>query len=982
MESAMKDSSVVEQLVAYELLHSEQLEDINSLGLVLRHKKSGARLAVISNDDNNKVFSIGFRTPPADSTGVAHIIEHTVLCGSKNFPAKDPFIELAKGSLNTFLNAMTYPDKTVYPIASCNDKDFQNLMHVYMDAVFYPNIYKRREIFEQEGWHYELENADAELTYNGVVYNEMKGAFSSPESVLRRKIQKELYPDTSYSVESGGDPDNVPDLTYEDYLDFHRKYYHPSNSYIYLYGDLDVKEKLEWLDKEYLSNFSQIQVDSEIKSQKSFDEIHTCVASYPLGENDSIENKTYLSCSYAIGSCMDQELCVAFSILERVLLGNPGAPLKQALLDANIGDDVTSDFDSEIKQPMLSIRVKNSEASQMEKFARIIRETLEKIVQEGLDEKSLRATLSITEFRYREADFGQWPKGLMYGLQLLSTWLYDDAAAFTTFHENEILANLKEKIGTGYFEQLIQMYLLDNTHCSMVALVPERGLNTRKEEQLRKKLAEYKASLGKEEIAAIVAATSHLKKYQEEPSTKEELESIPLLTREDMEKEAMPLSIEEYEEAGVKMIHHDIFTNGIIYVKFLFNLERCPKELTSYLGLLNAVLGYIDTNRKSFLEFSNDVNIETGGIASSVYTIGKRGSSKEYTPVLSIDTKVLYHQLPKAMELIVEMMTESKLGDTKRLEEIILEVKSRLQTKLISSGHTAALERAISYYSEEADFEQQVKGITYFKFLQELAGNFEDKKAEVVANLQKLLHFIFCKENLIVSVTCPNDGFEIVRNVMGDFITHLSVAPMEPTTSKEIPTRKNEGFKMSGQVQYVASVGNLYDAGFEYTGALRVLKTIMGYDYLWTNVRVKGGAYGCMCNFSGIDGNSYFVSYRDPNLKATKKVYEQASEYVRSFTADEREMTKYIIGTMSMMDTPLTPAAKGARSIGAYLSGTTFEQIQKERDEVLGITVDEIRKLADLVDCIGNSKYFCVIGNENKIEENRDLFLNICPLVS
>lgn len=982
MERAIKDSSVVEQLAAYELLHSEELGDINSLGLVLRHKKSGARLAVISNDDNNKVFSIGFRTPPADSTGVAHIIEHTVLCGSKNFPAKDPFIELAKGSLNTFLNAMTYPDKTVYPIASCNDKDFQNLMHVYMDAVFYPNIYKRREIFEQEGWHYELENADAELTYNGVVYNEMKGAFSSPESVLRRKIQKELYPDTSYSVESGGDPDNVPDLTYEDYLDFHRKYYHPSNSYIYLYGDMDVKEKLEWLDKEYLSNFDQILVDSEIKSQEAFEEVHTCTASYPLGENDSIENKTYLSCSYAIGSCMDQELCVAFSILERVLLGNPGAPLKQALLDANIGDDVTSDFDSEIKQPMLSIRVKNSEAAQMEKFSRIIRETLEKIVQEGLDEKSLRATLSITEFRYREADFGQWPKGLMYGLQLLSTWLYDDEAAFTTFHENRILADLKEKIGTGYFEQLIQTYLLDNTHCSMIALVPERGLNTRKEEQLKKKLAEYKASLSKEEIDAIVAATIHLKKYQEEPSTKEELESIPLLEREDMEKSAMPLSIEEYEEAGVKMIHHDIFTNGIIYVKFLFNLERCPKELSSYLGLLNAALGYIDTNKKSFLEFSNDVNIETGGIASSVYTVGKRGSSTEYTPVLSIDTKVLYEQLPKAMELIVEMMTESKLDDTKRLEEIILEVKSRLQNKLISAGHMAALERAISYYSKEAEFEQQVKGITYFHFLQELAGNYEDKKAEVVANLQKLLDYIFRKENLIVSVTCPKDGFELVRNVMGDFITHLSTAPIETSTSNEMPTCKNEGFKMSGQVQYVASVGNLFDAGFQYTGVLRVLKTIMGYDYLWTNVRVKGGAYGCMCNFSGIDGNSYFVSYRDPNLKATKEVYEKAADYVRNFTADEREMTKYIIGTMSMMDTPLTPAAKGARSIGAYLSGTTFEQIQKERDEVLGVTVRDIQKLADLVDCIGNSKYFCVIGNENKIEENKDLFLNICPLVS
>ena len=981
MSRIIKDDSIIAKLSAYELIHSEPLDDINSFGLVLRHKKSGARLAVVSNDDNNKVFSIGFRTPPADSTGVAHIIEHTVLCGSKNFPAKDPFIELAKGSLNTFLNAMTYPDKTVYPIASCNDKDFQNLMHVYMDAVFYPNIYKRREIFEQEGWHYELEDEAAELIYNGVVYNEMKGAFSSPESVLARAIQKALYPDTSYSVESGGDPDYVPDLTYEDYLAFHTKYYHPCNSYIYLYGDMEIEEKLEWLDKEYLSHFDTSHVDSSIQEQAPFEEVHKDKLSYPLGENDTTENKTYLSCSYAIGTSLDQELCVAFTILEKVLMSNPGAPLKQALLDANIGDDVISSFETEIKQPMLSITVKNSEASKMDEFVRIMRTTLEKLVKEGLDEKSLRATLSILEFKYREADFGQFPKGLMYGLQLMSTWLYDDEAVFTTFHENEILANLKEKIGTGYFEKLIQTYLLDNKHCSLLALVPEIGLNTRKDEALKKKLAAYKEGLSKEEIQAIIEGTKNLKKYQEEPSTKEELESIPMLAREDMEKAAMPLSIQEYEEAGVKLLHHDIFTNGIIYLKLIFNLEKCPKDLAPYIGLLNAALGYIDTTKKSFLEFSNDVNIATGGITSAVYTFGKRGSSKEYTPVLTVDTKVLYDQLPKAMDLIVEMLTESKLDDTKRMEEIILEVKSRLQSRLISAGHAAAMDRAFSYYSEEAYFEQETKGISYFKFLKDLAANYAAKKTEMVENMKALMDYIFRAENLTVSVTCPQDGFEKVRDIVKEFTSHLSTTPVQASNTKFVPECKNEGFKTSGQIQYVASVGNFFDAGFEYTGVLRVLKTIMGYDYLWNNVRVKGGAYGCMCNFSGIDGNSYFVSYRDPNLKATKEIYQRASDYVRNFDADEREMTKYIIGTMSTVDAPLTPAAKGARSLGAYMTGTTFEQIQKDRDEVLGVTVEQIRDLADLVDCIGKSEYFCVIGNEKKIEEEKELFLSLKELV-
>lgn len=981
----MNIESIKEQLKinhnAYEFIHCEQLEDINSAGIVLKHKKSGARIALISNEDTNKVFSIGFRTPPADSTGVAHIIEHTVLCGSKNFPAKDPFIELAKGSLNTFLNAMTYPDKTVYPVASCNEKDFQNLMHVYMDAVFYPNIYLRKEIFEQEGWHYELESEDAELIYNGVVYNEMKGAFSSPESVLARMVQKALYPDTSYSVESGGDPDVVPELTYENYLEFHKQYYHPCNSYIYLYGDMDMAEKLEWLDKEYLSQFESSQVDSVIKEQPAFDAMRRLDVSYPLGENESADHKTYLSCAYSIGTSLDQELCTAFTILEKVLMSNPGAPLKQALLDANIGDDVISNFESEMKQPMLNITVKNSEASKVDAFLDIIRTTLQDIVTNGLDEKSLKATLSIMEFKYREADFGQFPKGLMYGLQMMSTWLYEDGAVFDSFHELEIFDSLRKKIGTRYFEDLIQTYILDNTHASIIVLSPEVGLNNRKEEALKQKLAEYKASLSAEEVTKLVEATKQLKRYQEEPSTKEELEKIPMLSREDIDKESMPLSIEESMEAGVNVLHHDLFTNGIIYMKLLFRLDGCSKDMLPYLGLLNAALGYVDTKKKSFLEFSNDVNIATGGIGTSIVTFGKRGSSKEYTPVLAIDTKVLYDQLPTAMELITEMLTESKLDDTKRMEEIVSELKSRLQSRLVSAGHIAAMERAFSYYSEEAYFEQGVRGIDFFEFLKDLSNNFETKKATMVEAMQQLMKQIFRPENLIVSITCPQDGRDIVVQQLNEFVSCLHQEPVTQEASEVVLTRKNEGFKISGQIQYVASVANIFDQGYSYTGALRVLKTILGYDYLWNNVRVKGGAYGCMCNFSGIDGNAYFVSYRDPNLKATKKVYEQAAQYVRTFDADEREMTKYIIGTMSTVDAPLTPAAKGARSLGAYMTGTTFEDIQKDRDEVLGVTVEQIRDLADLIDCVGTSEYFCVIGNENKIEQDKDLFLTTKQLL-
>ena len=980
MSKNLKNAKELESLTAYEIIKTEELNDLNSLGIVLRHKKSGARLAVISNDDNNKVFSIGFRTPPTNSTGVAHIIEHTVLCGSEQFPVKDPFIELAKGSLNTFLNAMTYPDKTVYPIASCNDKDFQNLMHVYMDAVFYPNIYKRQEIFMQEGWHYELEEEDGELIYNGVVYNEMKGAFSSPESILARQIQKSLYPDTSYSVESGGDPDNIPDLTYEEYLAFHKKYYHPSNSYIYLYGDMDVQEKLEWLDSAYLSRFEASHVDSVIKTQPAFEEVHLEEKFYPIAEGEEEKDKTYLSYAFSIGDSLDQETVLAFTILEQVLLSAPGAPLKQALLNAGIGNDVLSDFTGEIKQPMFSVMVKNSEASKLDDFVHIVKQTLREQVIKGVDEKSLRAALNVAEFQYREADFGQFPKGLMYGLQMMATWLYNDDCVFTTLHENDIFKTLKEKIGTGYYEDLIQKYILDNPHASILILKPEAGLTTKKEEALKKKLAEYKKSLTKEEVQGIIARTKALRQYQEEPSTQEELKCIPMLKREDIEKKAPALFIKEQQIDGIKVLHHDIFTNGIVYLKLLFELKNYPKELTNYLGLLNAVLGYIDTEDKSFLEFSNDVNIATGGMSSSVYTYGQRGDSKNYKRELGIDVRVLHDNVGTAFELIKEMLTKSKLEDTDRIQEIVLEAKSRLQMRFMSNGHTAAVDRTISYYSEEAYFENETKGIGYYQFLEDLCENFEEKKEEIVASLKTLMKYIFRKENLLISITANEEGYNKAIGQIESFVSCLQDEPVENHEWKFEPVKRNEGFKTSAQVQYVACAGNFFDAGLKYTGALRVLKTIMGYDYLWNNIRVKGGAYGCMCNFSGIDGNGYFVSYRDPNLKATMEVYESVADYVANFEADERELTKFVIGTMSSLDTPLNPLSKGSRSLSAYMSGTTMEDIQKDRDQILNVTVEDIRALSPIMKAIVDAGYHCVIGNGNKIMQDAKLFDEIKDL--
>lgn len=981
MSRNIKSSKEIGELTDYELMLEEELKDINSLGLLLKHKKTGARVVVISNDDNNKVFSIGFRTPPVNSTGVPHIIEHSVLCGSKEFPAKDPFVELAKGSLNTFLNAMTYPDKTIYPVASCNEQDFHNLMHVYLDAVFYPNIYQKEEIFKQEGWHYELDSEEGELKLNGVVYNEMKGAFSSPEQQLFRTIQNALFPDTAYGVESGGDPDFIPDLSYQEFLDFHKQYYHPTNSYIYLYGDVDINEKLDWIATHYLNDFTIEQVDSEIGFQSPFKEVRDLIAEYPLSENEDISGNTYLSYNLSIGTSLDRDLCMAFQVIEHVLLSAPGAPLKQALIDAGIGKDIISSFDTETYQPIFSIIAKNADKEQKDDFVSLIRTTLQDIVKNGLDEKSIRAAINYYEFKYREADFGQFPKGLMYGIQMFGSWLYDDGKPFLKLNANQIFENLKSKIGLDYYVRLIDQYLLNNPHIALVSLVPKPGLTAKKEALLTDKLAAYKAELSKEEIQKLISDTKHLKQYQEEPSSKEDMEKIPLLDREDIDRSAQPFYNEETEVDGIPIVHHNVFTNGIAYMKLLFDLEQIPKSLTPYIGLLSTVLGYIDTAHYKFLELSNEINIHTGGISFDVACYGKKGSTDEYTPTLQLDVKALYEEMDDTFDLIKEIISFTKLDDKKRLLEIISETKSRLSMHLNAAGHSAAVDRAMSYISQASRFNDETKGISYFKFIEQLEADYVNRSDELVGILQQLMCYIFRKENLIISFTSNEEGLNTLKGKLLPFVEQLKTEPVHGEFESFELMRSNEGFKTSGQVQYVARTGNFFKAGYKYTGALDVLKIIMSYDYLWNNIRVKGGAYGCMCGFSYLSGNGYFTSYRDPNLKETNQIYEKAADFVRTFTVDERDMTKYIIGTISGIDTPRTPKTKGNVSMGAYMSGTTLEDIQRQRDEILNATPEDIRKLADIVAAIMSGGNICVIGNENKIEQNKDMFLEVKNLV-
>ncbi len=957
---------------AYEVLEEKKLDDIQSMGYLLRHKKSGARISLISNEDENKVFYIGFRTPSLDSTGAAHILEHSVLCGSQKFPVKDPFVELVKSSLNTFLNAMTYPDKTIYPVASCNDKDFQNLMEVYLDAVLYPNIYQHREIFGQEGWHYEMEDMESPLTINGVVYNEMKGAFSSPDEVLSRAIMSTLYPDTSYSFESGGDPEVIPELSYEQFLAFHQKYYHPINSYIYLYGNMDMEEKLNWMDREYLSKFEAIEVDSQVKEQRPFDKMREVEIPYNIASGESLEDNTYLSYNVSTGSILDKTLYVAFDILDYALLSAPGAPLKQALLDAKIGKDIMASFDNYTLQPMLSVVAKNSNMKRKEEFIEIIQNVLKEQVEKGINKKSLRAGLNSFEFRYREADYGQFPKGLLFGIKCLDSWLYDDSKPFLHLEELEIIEFLKQQVETGYFEKLVQEYLLDNTHAAVVIARPEYGLNARREEALAKKLQEYRESLSMEERQEIVSFTHHLRQYQEEPSSQEDMDKLPALTRQDIKKEGEKLYIREKYVDDTLLLCHDIDTNGIAYFSLMFDVTDLPEEKIPYLGILKSVLGYVDTKTYTFSELANEINLHTGGIFSNI-GIYPHVNGESISLKYEVKVKALYHEIPRTMEIIREILSLSSFQGQERLYEIIAELKSRLQMNLSSAGHSISSMRAMSYFSESAKYTDMTQGIEFYQLVKELEEHFEEKKEALSEILMGLAEEIFCKENLMFSIGAQKQGMEQIEREVGALkkILHEKYQGQEPEPLQLV--KKNEGFLDASQVQYVSRAGNFCREGYEYTGALRILKVLLSYDYLWLNVRVKGGAYGCMSGFTR-NGNGYFTSYRDPHLARTNEVYEGIPEYLEQFTAEEKEMTKYIIGTFSAVDAPLTPAAKTGRSATAYLTGVTEDMLKKERAETLNATQEDIRSLAGIVRAVLKENAFCVIGNEQKLTEEKELF--------
>ena len=962
---------VNKQYSGFVIRQAAYIDEIQSEAYVMEHTYSGARLLYLGNNDDNKVFSISFRTPPYDDTGVAHILEHSVLCGSRKYRLKEPFVELVKGSMNTFLNAMTYPDKTMYPVASRNAKDFQNLMDVYLDAVFYPLIYENPYTLRQEGWHYNIEAPTDALSYNGVVYNEMKGVFSS--ALLDYEAMKALFPDTPYSFESGGHPDAIPELTQEAFEHFHTTYYSPENSFIYLYGDMEIETTLQYLNDEYLSGFKRTgAVNSEIPLQNAFARTQEVLGTYPVGADEATEDKTYHELHIVTGDARDVKTSMALRVLESVLLEGNSAPLRLALLQSGVAKDISGSYAGSYRQPIFSIKAAGSKPEQRDKFISIIYHTLQQLTINGIDKELLEAHLNYLEFKLREADFGAYPKGLIYGISVMDSWLYDgDPLAGLRY--TEALQQLREGIKTRYYEQLIENYLLDNTHKVIVTLNPEQGKEEREQEVLAEKMAALKASMDTETIAQNIELCSELHKRQAAADTAEALETIPLLERSDIRREVEVTETVLKQLGTNDILYVPAFTNKIAYLNWYFDLTGIDKDLLPYCYLLSDVLGKFNTDKYTYQELATASNKYTGGVSFQMHAYSAADDANDYTIKFTVQAKALTANLDKLFDILQAVALGSKIDDAKRLQEILDEGKTDWDSSFFSRGQTVACTRLASYFSTAARVNEQDQ-FSYYEFLKELSADFAGRAEDTLAKLRQLLGIFFESSKYLLAYSCEESERMLVLEQALNFAALLPQSVVAGKTPQflEAPG-ENEGIMTPGKVQYVAAGGDFHKFGYQFHGAMKVLETILRYEYLWTKIRVQGGAYGATARFDR-NGTMFFASYRDPKLKESLQAYYDMPSWLEKLELSERELTKYIIGTISGLDTPLTNSMRLEQAGVYHLKQVDTAMRQQMRSEIIDLTNADLQKLAPLIRDTLSEKYLCVVGSSQSIEANKNIF--------
>ncbi|MBF0780837.1 MULTISPECIES: insulinase family protein [unclassified Granulicatella] len=962
--------------MTFTLQQTINLPDINSIGYVYEHQKTKAKVFHIANDDSNKTFSIAFATPPYNDNGIAHILEHSVLCGSRKYPTKEPFVELMKSSLNTFLNAMTFSDKTIYPVASQNDKDFYHLMDVYLDAVFFPNLLTNTNILKQEGWHYHLEHADEELSYTGVVYNEMKGVFSDPNQVIQRAIQSALFPDTIYAHESGGDPVAIPQLTQEEFVHFHQTYYHPSNSYTVLYGNMAIEDKLGHLD-EYFDLFDYRQINSLISEQMPFKESKTLNLSYSITEEESNENKTFIGLDFVIGKSTDVALNIQFSILSDILLGSEVSPLRQALMASNITSDVSGYFDSFAAQSVFNVLIKNSQDKHVETFKSIVLNTLHQLVQEGINSKLITAAINKAKFNLKEAEQGGTPKGVSFAILTTDMALYN-GEAFGNLQFEKHIRYIEEH--PERFVELIRHYLLDNPHMLLTIASPEYNLNDRTFEQIHHSLQNYKATLSQKEIDHLVQQTHDLIAYQNQPDSPEALACIPTLSLDDLNPKAKELELVVEHVNDVTYLHHPSFTSGIDYISFHFDLSHLTLDELQYASLMSRLLGNLSTTHYSLEDLVTEIDSHTGGISFATSVFNESTKDQRFVPNFIVKGKSFTDKVDTLLHLIQNILQHTQFQQKDKLREHIHKIKSHLENHFIFQGHLVALSRLRTYYAKSAKLDDYLNGISFYQFICTLAQEFDERYIQISQMLECVFAKTFIQNNLIVGFIGVQQDYINKKNTIHQFVTafnHITLTAQ----SLDLPVAiQNEGWAFASDVQYVAQGFNISLDGLSYTSQLFVLKNILSLHYLWNKVRVQGGAYGAFTLITR-DGDISFISYRDPHTTNTIEIYEQASQFIDDLQLNTQELTKAIIGTIGEIDAPRSPKLYGEAAFLRYRLGITFDMVQQERTQILQTTLHDLKQLSSFIQTAMNHHARCIVGNKKSLEQTGNLLHNIQTLI-
>lgn len=960
----------------YKLIEKRYVADVEGYVYLFEHIKSGAHVVKIANKDSNKTFCISFKTQPDDDSGIPHILEHSVLNGSKKYPVKSPFDQLVKCSLNTYLNAMTGNDVTMYPVASVSTKDYFNLMDVYLDAVLNPRIYEDKRILKQEGWRIVAMDPDDDFKYTGVVYNEMKGYYSDPIRELDTIISKTLFPDNCYGCASGGYPAAIPTLTQEHFTQFHSKYYHPENCYVFFYGDADMEQELSKLNDEYLTNYSRSNADYNIPIQAPFTEPKEIKEYYPADDNTDADSETYLSLSFVACRNTDNLHLLALDIIADALVSQESGYIKNAFLQAGIGSEIEAWCDP-YQQSVFTFLGYNCSPQKAADFRKVIMDVLKYVAANGLDKETVTAVINRREFYLREGNDAQ--KGMRHLYEMLTPWIFG-ANPIDAVESTKIFEKFKQEVENGLLESTIKEFLLDNPHSVMVTLEPKSGLEQEIEANTQQQLNKIKASMTQEQIQALVNENKELDLMQNTPDSPEALKCIPTLSKEDINPKADVFPVEVRRVGDTDAIVYESFTNGITYMRFIFDMKVLPFELLPYGSLLAEVLGLMPTENYTFGELDNIVKTYTGGCGTSndIYSYVKEGK-RVANVELKINGKCLTKNLEKMTDIMYEILCCSKLDDKARLKDLVSRLDSEQDNELNSRAYQIMRNRIESYYNPAAYIDEYMSGIDFFHFVKDLNKNFDAKADELIENLKKTLSLVIRRDNIKCFVQCSADCYAEFERCASKLISKLSGEKSEYHDYNLKPEPKNEGFIAQTKIQYVFKAQDFLSPDFKYSGSASVVGKILSSDYLQNNVRVRGGAYGAFAGL-GFDGFVCLSSYRDPNLKSTLDIYDAASEYLSEYSDDEATVFQYIIGTISGKDRPLTTAQKGQVALSLYRIGRGIEDMQRERDEILNTTAYDIRKYAEAFKDFSENGAICVFGSEDIINENSQLFKNIIRL--